>query len=68
MVYFGSPSIALFNGNRTICIDDQILLIGDPNFCLKRIDFPSSKLIPGYRMFGIMVQSSGYIACEFHEN
>ena len=68
MVYFGSPNIALFNGNRTIWVYDQILLIGDPNFCLKRIDFPSSKLIPGCCMFGIMVQSSGYIVCEFHEN
>ena len=27
MVYFGSPSIALFNGNHTILIYDQILLI-----------------------------------------
>ena len=26
-VYFGSPSIALFNDNRTISIFDQILLI-----------------------------------------
>ena len=26
MVYFGSPSIALFNGNHTISICDQILL------------------------------------------
>ena len=26
-VYFGSPSIALFNGNRTISICDQILKI-----------------------------------------
>ena len=25
--YFGSPSIALFNGNRTISVYDQILLI-----------------------------------------
>ena len=27
LVYFGSPSIALFNGNRTISRYDQILLI-----------------------------------------
>ena len=27
LVYFESPSIALFHGNRTISINDQILLI-----------------------------------------
>ena len=27
LVYFWSPSIALFNSNRTISINDQILLI-----------------------------------------
>ena len=83
LVYFGSPSIAIFNGNRPLSINDQILLIffncvcvwgggggggGDPNFRLKRVSFLSSKLIPDYCMFGILAQSSKYIVCEFHEN
>ena len=65
LVSFGS--IVLFNGNCYITIYDQIVNIFF-NFRIKRVGFTSSKLIPGYCMFGIMAQSSRYIFREFHEN
>ena len=34
---------------------------------LKRANILQSKLIPGYRMVGIMAESSSYVVREFHE-
>ena len=61
LVYFGSPSIALSNGKRTISIYDQIVLIFfnlevTPILKNKRIGFPPSKLILCYCMFDIQAQ------------
>ena len=44
----------------------RVIVIGTRDY-LKKSNFPPSKLIPGYRMVGIMAESSSYVVREFHE-
>ena len=71
LIYFGSPSTALSNTNRTIFIYDKVLSIFlnwkvTPIFALKW-SILRHKANSGLDcMFGIMAQSSRYIVREFH--